>query len=233
MIPLSKPIIKDFDDKTLVPPNGGFIYNLLPSDRRFEELIYTIYGQNIKNEKDWNTLFDDIYLTAASGDGGADCILYKDGKANGVIQCKKYIKNVDKTEVSKEILKFILYTIVDNTLMPTIEGFHYYFAVSKGFSKPAVDLLNNFNEEFIKETSIEVWFNELKKKYIATLGCLEFNNVKEELFFKLKSIKIQRITPEDLDLELNKPFNLSVQSLFFELKTVIDNSHLNEGIASS
>lgn len=231
MISLSKPKITDFDDKTLVPPNGGFIYNLLPSDRRFEELIYTIYRQKIINEKDWNILFDDIYLTVASGDGGADCILYKEGKAKGVIQCKKYTKNVDKTEVSKEILKFILYTIVDNTLMPTIEGFHYYFAVSKGFSKPAVDLLNNLNEEFIKETSIEDWFNDLKKKYTATLGCLEFNIIREELFLKLKSIKIKRITPEDLDVELNKPFNLNVQSLFFALKTVVDNSQLSEGIS--
>ncbi|MDB5199171.1 MAG: hypothetical protein JWO92_1134 [Chitinophagaceae bacterium] len=231
MISLVKPTIPNYVDKTPLPIGGGINYNLLPSDKRFEELLYTIYKQKIENDETWNTLFDDIYLTAASGDSGADCILYKDGKAKGVIQCKKYAKNIDKTEVSKEILKFLLYTIVDNGLMPDAENFHYYFSVSKGFSKTAIELIENFNEEILKGEKIEIWFNELKKKYSATLGQLEYHNIQSELYGKLKSIKIKKISPPDLDIELNKPYNFNIQQIFFIIKTVTDNSLLDEGIS--
>lgn len=228
IIELTKPIIKDYLDKTPVPSTGGFIYNLLPSDRRFEELIYTLYKQKINNEESWNFLFDDILLTAASGDGGADCILYKNEKAKGVIQCKKYANNITSTEVAKEVLKFLLYTIVEESLMLDTEDFHYFFVVSKGFSKPAIELINNFNENFLKNEKIEDLFNGLRKTYPATLNHLKFSVIQNELLHKIKKIKIKKIVPEDLDVELNKPYNYNIQSLFFQVRTVTDNSLIKE-----
>jgi hypothetical protein len=226
MISLTQPIIADFLEKAPVSGAGGFIYNLLPSDRRFEELIYTIYKQKIKNDEDWNNLFDDIYLTAASADSGADCILYKNGKARGVVQCKKYSENLTRPEVAKEILKFVLYTIVDKSLMPEPANFHYYFSVSKGFTKPAMDLISNFNEEIFKEEKIEDWFNDFKRKYSATLKDLNFLDIKEELFSKFKLLKIQKVIPQDLDIELNKQYNVEIRRLFFKIQLVTDNSLL-------
>jgi len=231
MISLTQPIIADFLDKAPVSGVGGFIYNLLPSDRRFEELIYTIYKQKIKNDEDWNNLFDDIYLTVASGDSGADCILYKNGKARGVIQCKKYSENLTRPEVAKEILKFVLYTIVDKSLMPEPANFHYYFSVSKGFTKPAMDLIANFYEEIFTEEKIEDWFNDFKRKYSATLKDLNFPEIKAELFSKFKLLKIQKLIPQDLDTELNKEYNIEMCSLFFKIRLVTDNSLIKKSTA--
>ena len=231
MISLFEPKIIDYPDKTPVPSGGGFIYNLLPSDRRFEELLYTIYKQKIENERTWNDLYDHIYLTAASGDNGADCILYKNGTAKGVIQCKKYNANITKTDFIKEILKFVLYTIVDNSLMPDSTNFDYRFAVSKGFSKPAMDLLANFNNKILLEENLENWFNDLKKKYHATLYKLNFKDIQQELFSKLKSIRIEKITPQELDTELNQPYNIAIQPIFFQIRTVTDNSLLKNSMS--
>ncbi len=228
MINLIKPKIIDYPDKTPVSGDGSYLYNELPSDRRFEELIYSIYKQKIENEENWNNLFDDIFLTTASSDYGEDCILYKNGRAAGVIQCKKYSENVDKPEVAKEVIKYLLYTIIDKSLMPDPVNFHYYFIVSKGFTKPAIELIENFSEAIFKEDKIEKWFNDLKKKYSATFRNINFEKIKSELFSKFRSIKINKKVPQDLDIELTKDYNKQVLVLFFNIKMVTDNALIKD-----
>lgn len=211
--------------------NQGYPYNSIASDRRFEELIYSIYKKKIEHNPTWKGLFDDIALMQGVGEKGRDCVLYKDGIIKGVIQCKKYETRISKPDCLKEILKFVLYSFYDSTVLPDPEKFTYYFVVSEGFSGPAAEYLDKFNEEIIKESELENWFKELKSKYKATLGNLDYQTILADLSKKLAVIKIRKVVPQDLDSELSAPYCQSIIPIFFEVRAVTDNSRVDQLIS--
>ncbi len=208
--------------------NQGYPYDNIASDRRFEELIYSIYKKKIENDNSWKLLYDDIALMQGVGEKGRDCVLYRNGVNTGGIQCKKYGSRISKPDCIKEILKFVLYSFIDNSILPDPANFSYYFVVSFGFSGPAADYLDKFNEEIIKEAELEKWFNELKGDYQASFKTLDFKTIFADLQKKLTLIKIRRIIPQDLDTELSKSYNREILPLFFEVRSVIDTKTLEE-----
>src|SRR5687768_331151 len=111
-----RPIISAHSDKPIPLANQGYPYNSIPSDRRFEELIYSIYKKKIENDRTWKELYDDIALMQGVGEKGRDCVLYKNGIITGIIQCKKYDTRISKPDCAKEILKFVLYSFFDGTV---------------------------------------------------------------------------------------------------------------------
>jgi len=118
-----KPTIsKSTSSGPLAIANKGFPYNDIADSRRFEELLYSIYKTKIENNSFGQ--FDDISLMTGIRDQGRDCVLIRNGKQHGLIQCKKYDHkagyNADETiafcqkldsgeiEVSEEnIMKFL------------------------------------------------------------------------------------------------------------------------------
>ncbi len=224
----SRPVISSQTDRPIPMAGQGYPYNSISSDRRFEELVYSIYKKKIENHATWKVTYDDIALMQGVGEKGRDCVLYKDGTITGAIQCKKYEKRITKPDCAKEILKFILYSFCDNTVLPDAKHFSYYFAVSEGFTGPAADFLDKFNEEIVQESELENWFNELKSNYEASIGTLDYKAIQPDLLKKLSSIKIQKIVPQDLDLELASPYTKEIIPIFFEVRTVTDNSLIEE-----
>ena len=117
---ISKEIIESEINREYKPNAYQAGYKTLPfndlSDRDFEILIYQLIRERIKNSHEIR--FDDIALMQGVGEQGRDCCLYKDGQVAGVAQCKKYKERLTKPSVIKEILKFLMYSIVDNTIFP-------------------------------------------------------------------------------------------------------------------
>lgn len=134
----SAPNIKDESRKPYTFPNQPFPYSLLPNDRRFEELIYSIFKQEIDN----NNLppFDNIHILKGIKDQGRDCSLHTKGKNTGLIQCKWYANRLENPECIKEIIKFILYYIIDNSLISDLSDFIYYFIAANGFNDDSLEL---------------------------------------------------------------------------------------------
>lgn len=223
-----KPLISVETDRPIPLPGLGYPYNSIASDRRFEELIYSIYKKKIENDRIWKELYDDIALMQGVGEKGRDCVLYKNGTVTGVIQCKKYDDRISKRDCAKEILKFVLYSFFDNAVLPDANNLIYYFVVSEGFSGPASDYLDKFNEEIIKDAELETWFHELKVKYKASLGTLDYNTILTALLKKLAAIKVRKVIPQDLDLELSTNYTKEIIPVFFDVKTVTDNSLIQE-----
>lgn len=147
-------------------------------------------------------------------------MLYFDKKAAGLIQCKKFTTNLSPATVSEEIIKFALHAILDEELIPDLQNFTYYFAVSKGFSGTAISLLSNFNGNIVKEEKLEEWTKSVIKKN-KNLESLSFEKNQAELIKILSSLKVEKIIPADIGLWLSK--NQEILEHHFEIKKVTDN----------
>ncbi|MBG9468753.1 hypothetical protein ABE55_19845 [Bacillus thuringiensis] len=219
---------KDYTKKPIVYKNGtGFPYNDL-TDRGFEVLLYSLYKEEIKSEE-LKTQFDLINLMQGTGERGRDCTLHFKGKVVGVIQCKKYIKRVGKSEVAKEIIKFVLHYILDKKLIENPKNFSYYFAVSNDFTEPALELLNSFNSQIYIEENFELWTTEVIENYKAFKD-MSLDTIREELKNILKLIKVHKITANDLNIKLKKHSDLI--GSFFEVEKVITVEENKEMIKS-
>ncbi len=224
-----KPIttISNRGSKPIAYSSKSFPFNSI-DDRRFEEFIFSVYKQKIESDAKFQHQFDDIFLMQGVGEKGRDCILYKKNISVGLLQCKKYSTRISKPDAIKEILKFILYSLVDNTLIPDIKLFTYHFIASSGFSEPASDCLTDFPNEVIKEVNLKDWCLEIQKKYSASLSCINVENEYPAILKKISQINVIKVIPQELDIELQKDYNQNLIPLFFEVRTVIDNSILEQ-----
>jgi len=212
--------IKEFER----PPayNGlSLPFNSL-NDRAFEILLYQIFKDKI--ERDENNIrekFNSVDLMQGVGEKGRDCILTRNGKNVGVIQCKKVASNIAKPQFVKEILKFLLFAIKDRTLIHSSMEFTYYFSVSTGLAGTTKELIRDFNSFIFEEKELKTWTNNVIKEYEQFKG-MSYSAVKPKLTELLTSIKVERILPQDIELWLTSiPM---VSALFFEIKTVTDNT---------
>ncbi len=219
------------DDTTAPKPmalaNQPYPYHNVSSDRRFEELIYTIYKKKSENDTIYAAKHDAIKLMQGVGESGRDCVLYKNSIANGTIQCKKYNARISRPECATEIIKFVLFSMLDKTLLPNLNDFTYYFVASADFSGPASTLLDDFAKNILAETDLQKWTEEVIKQYKAFTG-LVYTNIETALKKTLGSLKVERIIPRDLDIELNQAYAKEIITLFFEVRTVMDSRTVDQ-----
>ena len=108
------------NSKPKVYSSSQYNLNELPSDRKFEELTYRIFQNRISD--DLKGLYDKAYLMPGVAEKGIDILLQKNGKNEGVVQCKmKTIGNIYKSEAAKEIIKFVLYYYLDRSLIRAVQ----------------------------------------------------------------------------------------------------------------
>ena len=219
----SKPVITPDDQKPAPMPNKGFPYDKLADNRRFEELIYSLYRKEIDSSA-YADRYDDINLLQGVRERGRDCSLHLKGRCVGIIQCKHSINSsgrIGKPECAREIIKFVLHGIQDPKLICDPDNFDYHFAVSYGFTEPAKDLFDNFNVAILAEPELQNW-TELVIKGNEGLDQLIFAEIEGDLKRILGSINLIKVLPRDLDLLVNKPGNEDIITTFFEPMRVID-----------
>lgn len=215
------PVITDEMGKPKTLANQPYPYTDVASDRRFEELIYSIYKKKIEHDAIFTSEHDAIQLMQGVGESGRDCVMYKNGVINAAIQCKKYNDRISRPDCAKEIIKFLLFSIIEPPLLPDINRFTYYFVASGDFTEPAATLLDDFGKNIVAEKNLQEWTDAIIKKYTSFRG-LVYNTIEAELKKKLSLLKVKRIAPCDLDIELNQPYASDLITLFFEVKTVFD-----------
>src|SRR5690606_23083392 len=213
-----------------LPPalaNKSFPYNDIADSRRFEELLYSIYKAKIEN--DLFDDFDDISLMTGVRDQGRDCVLIRDGKSYGLIQCKKYEKNYSKNDLGIEITRFVLFSLLEKTLLHDQSDFTYYISVSKGFTADCIEFIDDFNKLAPEDPKLSDWIS--KSLNIPTLQPLTLSIDYDEVKRILAEIKVKKITPQDLDRDLSTPILTHLVPLFFEVRAVTDNAKIDELIA--
>lgn len=186
-------------------------------DRDFEVLIYYLFKEEIAKGK-YVGKFDDAFLMQGIGERGRDIILTYKGKNVGVVQCKKYNKNLNKPDFAKEVIKFVLNYLMDNDLISDISNFEYYIAVSSDFSEPVIKLLANFNSIIANEENLQKWVSEVIKKYQAFKN-FDAKKISAEVADVLEQINVKRMSSKDINLLLNS--NSNVQAHFFTIQKVI------------
>lgn len=194
----------------------SYPYNDL-TDRQFEFLLYEIFKSDINNSV-YSGIFDTVNIMKGVGERGRDNTLHLDGKNVGLIQCKKYQNLVTKPELAREVIKFIIHSIIDKSLVHDINDFTYYFVVSKGFNEKALELLNDFNK-IISETKLTNWIKEVLEEN-ETFKVVKYDEISEEVKSFLSLINVKKIIPTDLDSKLS--LYPQIKTMFFEVEKVID-----------
>jgi hypothetical protein len=118
-------------------------------DRDFEFLAYSLVKAEI--DAGTHTGFTSVALMQGVGERGRDCVLYRDSRVAGLIQCKKYTSRINKTQILKELLKFSLFALLDSSICPHPDQFTYHFYVSSDLTEPAINLIGTYQEQIKNE----------------------------------------------------------------------------------
>jgi len=192
--------------------------NQLSSDRRFEKLLHRIFEYRIKD--DLKDKFDKATLMQGGSERGRDVLLQRNGKVNGVIQCKMNTSgNLSKEKVSKEIIKFALYYYQDNSLVDDLESFIYYFVCSDKFTGSSIELLVDFKSKILKEEKLEEWIKSVLRGF-STFKELVYEDIEIELKKILVKLIVKPKTESEINGWLQKKGYENVVSEFFEVRTV-------------
>lgn len=195
-------------------------YNLSP--RQFESLIYDIALQEIKHKKcELGEAFDSAGWLDKPGDRGRDILLFKQGKTQGVIQCKhshSNTKKFTKNECLKEIVKFVLNYLIDSSLIYDINDFKYYFSVSSNFEEEALLFLSDFRNRILSEKRLETIITGVTGEYRKIKK--QFNGDYRAVKDILASLRVDRIDSSLIDNWLNQTYNQNIVVQYFKLKVV-------------
>lgn len=202
--------------------NKSFPFNDL-GDRSFEELLYNIYYHKLNSG---SFPYDNISLMSGVRDKGQDCSLSKNGKKSGLIQCKKYATRLNKNQFAEEITKYVLYSLVDKSLLPDADNFCYYIAVSTGFALACNDFIDNFNNLAPSDPDLIKWISKSIEN--PTLAILKNQNVEDDVKLIFSKIKVRKILPQDLNAMLYAPDCVHLINLFFNVPTVVDNAEIKK-----
>lgn len=201
-------------------------FDLLPftdlSDREFELLSYLLVQKEINKGKEME--FTSIALMQGVGERGRDCILYKNSSLSGLIQCKNTKANLTRPATIKEIVKFILFSMLDSSIMPSPEHFHYKLYVAKDLTENALILINShFNEIDIEINNgkFSDYINGVVGEYESFLPFRKSPPV-NEVANAFKKMKISYSNGIDLTERIYS--NPELVSLFFKAIHIVDTS---------
>lgn len=188
-------------------------------DREFELLSYMLLNREIEDSIHSN--MTNISLMQGVSERGRDCVFYKDGKVSGLVQCKKYNGRLTRPQVIKELIKFLLFSILDPNILPDSKHFEYKLYVSEDFTEPAISLIYQYKDEVEKEMSsgnVQKYIQELSEEY-ESFSSIKDNPPIEKVNQLLKDIHVSSSNRSDLSYRICK-YN-EIVSTFFNIKTVV------------
>ncbi|MEL0659155.1 NACHT domain-containing protein [Psychromonas arctica] len=205
------------NNKTKLISNNSVNFNDF-SDRRFEEFSHRLFEFRIQDEL--VSYHDKATLMCGVGEKGRDISLYNHGTASGLVQCKLNSSgNLTQPSAAKEIIKFVLHSIIDSSLIPNIHKFQYYFVISHKAANTTIELLNGFNKQITQSGKLEEWTTSVIGKYEA-FNKLKYKNIKKELIGTLNNLKVEWLQGSDINGYVSKYQALTNE--FFEIKTVLE-----------
>jgi hypothetical protein len=194
-------------------------------DREFELLVYLLLKEEISAGAHDN--ISKIALMQGVGERGRDCVLFDKDVVCGLVQCKKHSNKITKPMVLKEIIKFLLYSMTDNKIMPTPESFHYTMYVSSDLCEPAINLMSSFKSEIEDEISngnIRTYALQVAEEYESFFAFRERLPV-DNLVSKLRRISVSYSNATDITARLHSYGN--ILKCFFRAPSVLDDQYEN------
>ncbi|HBE9116851.1 TPA: hypothetical protein KNG88_002541 [Citrobacter braakii] len=189
-------------------------------DREFELLSYLLMKQEIDDGK--HSDFTKVALMQGVGERGRDCILYKGDEICGLIQCKKLAGRISRPMLLKEIIKFILFYLLDKSLIPNPKKFKYILFAANDLSEPALMLLNSHIKEINSEVSkgdFAAYVQQVSNEYESFLK-FRINPPTKDVLKIFKSISLSYSNCVDLTSRIY--YYSKLTSLFFKTVSIID-----------
>jgi len=109
--------------------------------RTFELLLYSLF-RGATPPAPISVEYDRVRILNDGTDRGRDVVLYKEGIAVGVIQCKRREDAISLPEVFREIIRFILFAHLYPDLLPDQDDFTYVLALATRPAETAADLFH-------------------------------------------------------------------------------------------
>lgn len=212
-----------YQDKIPAYANRKYPIEYLNS-REFEMLLYFLYQKEI-NSGQFRDKYDSILLMKGTAERGRDIILQKDGKNTAIIQCKRYVDLINKPQLIREILKFVLHYLQDQSLIYDPTFFTYYFVALKGFNDPTLELIQDFNNNILKEDKLKNYTERVLEDN-ESISFKTFEEIEKPLKDILSKIKIVPINGIDIDIKLKT--SKEIISVFFEVEKVASQEMLDE-----
>jgi hypothetical protein len=204
--------------KPEVYSNRPLDFNTL-TDREFEEVVYHYFKDQL-NKGFYEGIYDNVELSSGVGERGADVMLFLQGAIKGVIQCKKYKSNIVINLVLSEIIKLLLYHIVEvkqnsndtlsSSLIDDIDNFTYYIVVSKDFSQKTKLFLSDFKNKWKSQNITSLIEKELKA---VSFKDVELEQIQPEIEELLNQLNISSLNGVDLDLVVRS--NVDIINRYF------------------
>lgn len=216
--------IEEIENGSKLPAYSGHPYPIEKLEpEQFEILLYLLFKGGLNSDK-YNRIneHDNTYLLKPVKDRGRDVTLFLDGKCIANIQCKRYNSSITKPNLIKEVLKFILYTILDKTLIGKKTGFQYIFATTDDLTDPAQSLIEDFGNNIKSDPKIESFIQEVMKA--KAFKDLKFEGKKDEVIDKASKLDFVHLNKVDINELIEK--DDEVKSTFFKLKTIIINERI-------
>lgn len=160
---------------------------------------------------------------SGSKDKGRDCTLFYNGKACGLIQCKRYDSTLKREDFAKELLKFVMWSFIDESILYFDESrdFVYMLAATRGMEEKLVNVIMDFSTWLIESLKLKDWFNTLKKSYVG-LNALVYEEEREKLVNKLRHLKVVIVPSEDIKLFLVE--HKDILAMFFTPLLYLDST---------
>ncbi|HGW9883919.1 TPA: hypothetical protein ACNRVB_004422 [Escherichia coli] len=189
-------------------------------DRQFELLSYLLIKNEIKDGK--HPEFTNISLMQGVGERGRDCTLFKENKICGLVQCKKTNGRITRPALMKEIIKFILFSLLDSSLIPNPDNFHYILFAANDLSEPASTLMNSPSSEITKEIESGTINDYIKQVANDYESFISFRNTPptQSVIDIFKRITLSYSNSVDLTHRIYNYNNLL--NLFFRTISVVD-----------
>ncbi len=208
--------------------NRALDFNIL-DHREFEQVVYHYFKDQIEKGL-YQGIYDNITLSSGVAEKGADAMLFLNGEIKGIVQCKKYKSNLTIDLVLSEIVKFLLYHILEtqlsnkntSSLINDIKDFTYYFVVSKDFTQATKLLLGSFNQKW-SSRKIRPFINKITS--VKSFEKLNVEEAQEQLKELLNTISVVSITAVDLDPIVR--INPYLKNRYFSPQSLVSNEQEN------
>ncbi|QHI36401.1 hypothetical protein IMCC3317_17640 [Kordia antarctica] len=196
--------------------NRPLNFNSLPA-REFEEMVYHYFKDRIEKGF-YKNVYDNAVLSSGVGEKGTDSILFLNGKVKAIVQCKRLQKNIGINLVLSEVLKFLLYHILEvkqnnktsSSLIYDIEDFTYFIVASKDFTQKAKIFLADFKNKWQTQDVQKLLKKELTAKSFKSL---KIENILPSIEELLNKLNIKMISAVDLDMRIRS--NTDIMSRYF------------------
>ncbi|HFV6763620.1 TPA: hypothetical protein ACH9ZN_003811 [Escherichia coli] len=129
---------------------------------------------------------------------------------------------ITRPQALREIIKFLLFSIIDNSLLPAPDCFEYKLYVSNDIAETTNSLIHSYSTEVeveIKSDTISKYIKDVVSEY-ESFKIFENSLPISKVIDLLRRINVTASNATDLTLRVHKYDSLL--SLFFNVKTVID-----------